>query len=125
MLLLIIIVAPIITALYKRYIPVAGVKQFNDVPVEAEFIQIVDVRDYNQSFRNPIPQAVNLPVAYMNRNWHELYGIRVHVIASTKLEKNMSIRLLKRKGYKVEGFTLTEQQSPPKPNNGKGYCYGI
>ncbi|RIW34721.1 hypothetical protein D3H55_09425 [Bacillus salacetis] len=125
MLLLIIIAASLLTALYKRYIPVAGVKQYDAAPAETDSIQILDVRDYNQSSHNPIPQALNLPVAYMNRNWHELSGIRIHVVASTKLEKNMSIRILKRKGYEVAGFTLTEQQSPPKQNNGKGYCYGI
>jgi hypothetical protein len=125
MLLLIIIVASMIIALYKRYVPIGGVKQSKETPPVTELIQVLDVRDYNQSFNNPIPQAVNLPVAYLNRNSQELSNKRIHVVASTNLEKNMSIRILRRKGFEIAGFTLTEKQSPPEQNKGKGYCYGI
>ncbi|WP_421385138.1 hypothetical protein ACOJQI_10340 [Bacillus salacetis] len=125
MLLLIIIVASVLIALYKRYFPVTGVHRLVETPPAADSIQLLDVRDYNQSFNNPVPQSINLPVAYLNRNIHELSGSRVHVVASSKLEKNMSIRILRRKGIEVAGFTLTERQSPPKQDKGKGYCYGI
>ncbi|MGD6801750.1 hypothetical protein FZC79_11620 [Rossellomorea vietnamensis] len=125
MLLLIIIAGTIMVALYNRYFPVRGVQCSTEIPTETESILILDVRDYNQSSANPIPHAVNLPVAYINRNWDDVAATRIHVAASTPLEKNMSIRMLKRKGYKVAGYTLTEKQSPPKQNKGKGYCYGI
>ncbi|WP_456271038.1 hypothetical protein [Bacillus sp. AK031] len=125
MLLLIIIVLSMIIALYKRYIPVTGVQCMKDFPTVTDSIEILDVRDYNQSFNDPIPNAVNLPVAYIKRNWQELSGASIHVIASTQVEKNLSIRLLKRKGYRVSGYTLTENQSPPNQNKGKGYCYGV
>ena len=125
MLLLIIIAISMIIALYNRYVPVSGVPQLNETPTMKDSIQILDVRDYNQSFNAPVPQAINLPVAYLKRNWNELSGPRIHVVASTELEKNMSIRLLRRKGYQIAGYTLTEKQCPPRQDKGKGYCYGI
>ncbi|WP_409254199.1 hypothetical protein V1502_09965 [Bacillus sp. SCS-153A] len=125
MLILIIIVVSMIIALYKRYIPVTGVQWSRETPDLKDSILILDVRDYNHSFNDPIPEAINLPVAYLKRNWHELEGSRIHIVASTKLEKNMSIRMLRRRGYQVTGYTLTEKQCPPKQNKGKGYCYGI
>ncbi|EDL66785.1 hypothetical protein [Bacillus sp. SG-1] len=125
MLLLIIIAVSMIIALYKRYFPVTGVQRLNKTPNKTESIQILDVRDYNQSFNDPIQNSVNLPVAYLKRNWHELAGAQIHIVASTNLEKNMSIRMLRRKGYEITGYTLTEKQCPPRQDKGKGYCYGI
>ncbi|MGM0844919.1 MAG: hypothetical protein ACQEUT_08075 [Bacillota bacterium] len=125
MLLLIIISISILFALYNRYFPVIGVPCSTDIPALTETILILDVRDYNQSSANPIPHAVNLPVAYFKRNWDDLSASRIHIAASNSVEKNLSIRMLRRKGYKVTGYTLTEEQSPPKQNKGKGYCYGI
>ncbi|MGD6965785.1 hypothetical protein ACQCVP_05105 [Rossellomorea vietnamensis] len=125
MLLLIIIVSTIMVAMYNRYFPVKGVQCSTEIPAETESILILDVRDYNQSSANPVPHAVNLPVAYIKRNWDDVAATRIHVAASTPLEKNMSIRMLRRKGFEVAGYTLTEKQSPLKQNKGKGYCYGI
>jgi hypothetical protein len=125
MLLFIIIVLSMIIALYRRYIPVTGVKAKKEYPTVTESIEILDVRDYNKSFNDPVPLAVNLPIAYIKRNWNELSGTPLHVIASTKVEKNLSIRLLRRKGYRVTGYTLTDKQSPLSQSKGKGYCYGV
>ncbi|MGF2616080.1 hypothetical protein FZC84_10995 [Rossellomorea vietnamensis] len=124
LLLIIIVISSILIALYNRYFPVKGVQCSTELP-SAESILILDVRDYNQASASPIPRAINLPVAYMERNWDDLTSTCIHIAASSSLEKNMSIRMLKRKGYEVTGYTLTEKQSPPKQNKGKGYCYGI
>ena len=108
MVLLIIILLSIITVfLYMRYVPVRGVQCMNSLNPDDESIKIVDVRDYNQSYKNPIRKSVNIPVAYMKRNYQEISNPIIHIIASNQLEKNISIRFLRRKGFKINGYSFT------------------
>jgi rhodanese-related sulfurtransferase len=94
--------------LYTRYFPVKGVKCCQLSNLEGIGIQIVDVRDYNYSYKDPILRAINIPVAYLKRNYHEIPRISVHIVAADPLEKNVSIRFLRKHGFKVAGYTLTD-----------------
>ena len=94
--------------LYIRYIPVRGVRCLHTSNLIVDSIQIVDVRDYNQSYKDPTPEAINIPVAYMKRNYHEIPRLNIHVIASDHLEKNISIRYLRKKGFAVTGYTVND-----------------
>jgi rhodanese-related sulfurtransferase len=94
---------------FFRYLPVLGVHCTKTLDVEKENnLAIVDVRDYNQSYKDSISTSVNIPVAYLNRYFHEIPSKHIHVVASTPLEKNISIRFLRKKGYHVKSYTLTE-----------------
>jgi len=103
---LVVIISIIAFFFYIRYVPVHGVPcigslfQYNDV-------KILDVRDYNQSYKDPVENSINIPVAYLKRNYHELSDSNVIVVASDSLEKNISIRFLKNKGVNVLGYTFT------------------
>jgi rhodanese-related sulfurtransferase len=94
--------------MYNRYIPVKGVQCSRTLNVEESSIKIVDVRNYNQSYKDTIVEAINIPVAYLKRNYHEISSMKIHVVASNHLEKNISIRFLKKRGFKVTGYTLTD-----------------
>ncbi|HEY4554589.1 MAG TPA: hypothetical protein VIG80_15455 [Bacillaceae bacterium] len=93
---------------YIRYIPVAKVRCLEEIVQESSSMEVLDVRDYNLSYRNPVPGSLNIPVAYLKRHLHELPKTNIVVAASTVLEKNLSIRLLRIRGYKVIGYTYTD-----------------
>ncbi|MEH6941708.1 sulfurtransferase [Bacillus sp. JJ722] len=95
----------ILLMMYRRYAPVVGVpcsKIKQNQP-----IVIVDLRDYNISNKTPLSNAINIPVAYLNRHHHEIPGKNVHVIAQNQLEKNMGIRLLRKNGINVMSYTMS------------------
>lgn len=68
-------------------------------------VKVVDVRDYNY-VEEPVPVAVNIPVAYLQRNYRQFKDEKVIVLASSHLEKNISVRYLKKKGIDVIGFRV-------------------
>lgn len=74
--------------------------------LEIEQVTIIDLRDYNLSIHSPIFEAINIPIAYLNRNFKDIPKDKIHVIASGSLEKNVGIRFLRYKGYKVVGYTI-------------------
>ncbi|MEH7344209.1 hypothetical protein V7122_10075 [Bacillus sp. JJ1532] len=98
----------IIGALYIRYCPVGNVKCTESLSHPADSIEIVDVRDYNQSYKDPVSGAINIPYAYMKRHYSDISSKTIHVIASDYLERNMSIRFLRKRGYTIAGYTLTD-----------------
>ncbi|MFZ3589751.1 hypothetical protein ACOI1C_10825 [Bacillus sp. DJP31] len=63
-------------------------------------IEIVDVRDYNRSYKQPIHGSTNIPIAYLPRFFQEVSNKKIHVVASNHLDKNVSIRFFRKKGYK-------------------------
>jgi hypothetical protein len=97
----------VLVSLYIRYFPVWGVHCLHRKNLNGCSITIVDVRDYNQSYHDPVNNAINIPIAYMKRYYNEISGGKIHIVASDHLEKNISIRFLRRKGYNVVGYTLT------------------
>ncbi|MBM7622064.1 rhodanese-related sulfurtransferase [Bacillus tianshenii] len=103
---LMIIISIIAFFIYLRYVPVQGVPCIASVFQDKD-VKILDVRDYNQSYKSPVKNSINIPVAYLKRNYHELADSKIIVVASDSLEKNISIRFLKTKGINVLGYTFT------------------
>ena len=95
--------------LYKRAVPVLG------VPYENRILEsgtaIVDLRDYNVSSELPVKGAINIPVAYLNRSHTDIPGRKVHVVAGGAIEKNIGIRILRKKGYEVISYTLLKPEN--------------
>ncbi|MCA1320023.1 hypothetical protein LC085_08920 [Bacillus tianshenii] len=104
--LLLVIICMITFFLYIRYVPVYGVPCIGS-EIQDNDVKILDVRDYNQSYKDPIINSINIPVAYLKRNYRELYHSNIIVVASDSLEKNVSIRFLKNKGVNVLGYSFT------------------
>lgn len=96
----------LIYSLFKRYFPVRGVRYYNLADIELNVTKIIDVRDFNESYKNPIKGAINIPLAYMKRNLNEIPDRRLHVIGSNEVDKNVAIRLLRKKGFHVKGYTI-------------------
>ncbi|WP_426862786.1 hypothetical protein [Metabacillus sp. 113a] len=92
---------------YQRYIPVRNIPCLPLDRMDGQLI--VDVRDYNN--RNDIvqEQTLNIPIPYLQKAFVDIQGSEIYLIAATKLERNMSIRFLKRKGIAVKGYTLTDE----------------
>lgn len=95
--------------IYKRHVPVRQVQECLPQKLNVG-TAIVDVRDYNDSYKSPTPNALNLPIAYLVRHVHELPKKPLHIIASTQLEKNMSVRIIRKAGYEVRSYSLIEEK---------------
>lgn len=95
--------------IYKRHIPVRQIQEclLQELNVG---MAIVDVRDYNDSYKSPTPNALNLPIAYLVRHMDELPKKPLHIIASTRLEKNMSVRIIRKAGHEVRSYSLIEEK---------------
>ncbi|THE13168.1 hypothetical protein E1I69_08695 [Bacillus timonensis] len=100
----------IVWEFYKRYFPVVGVRCNDEMKVNLSDIEIIDVRDYNISYKDVIEKSINIPVAYLERYCYEIPDKKVHVVASTRLEKNVAIRILRRKGFQVTGYTMSDSR---------------
>ncbi|WP_462409425.1 rhodanese-like domain-containing protein [Neobacillus sp. Marseille-QA0830] len=96
----------ILFIMYKRYIPVLSARSIHLKDFELDKIKIMDVRDYNLSNKEPIDGAINIPIAYLKRNYKEIPNSDLHLIVSSNIEKNMGIRFLRKKGFRVVGYTF-------------------
>jgi rhodanese-related sulfurtransferase len=74
--------------------------------LDLDKINIIDVRYFNEASKEPVQGAINIPVAYLKRNLNEIPDRNLHVIGLTFIEKNISIRILKQKGFQVSGYTI-------------------
>ncbi|MBT2700140.1 hypothetical protein J7E79_22495 [Bacillus sp. ISL-40] len=92
--------------LYNRYFPVFGAFCTNVKDLNLDEIKVIDVRDFNDSYKNPINGAVNIPLAYLKRNFNEIPSKDIHLVVSNPLEKNIGIRFLRKKGFRVVGYTI-------------------
>ncbi|MBS2968593.1 sulfurtransferase [Metabacillus sp. KIGAM252] len=109
----IVLIIYLIREWYRRYIPVRNipclsVKRMDGFP-------IVDVRDFNNRHAITLDQSMNIPYSYLQKTFNDINAQEIYLIAATKLERNMSIRFLKRKGILVKGYALSDE----KECNGK------
>lgn len=106
---LVIVSISILYILYKRYMPVAGVHH-QDIQVSNQDNEkvIVDLRDYNNVHANVSEEAIHIPIAYIKRKYQEIPGRHVHIIVDNEIEKNMGVRLLRRKGINVVSYTMND-----------------
>jgi rhodanese-related sulfurtransferase len=94
----------LVTLYFNRYVPVRNVPAFKGNEMDAVF---VDLRDYQDSAKNPVNGAINIPCGYLKRYRKEIPNQEIVIIASDEVEKNFGARLLKKYGYNVKGYTIT------------------
>lgn len=99
----------LIIPLFKRYYPVKNIPCYSleQFSLQKETV-LLDVRDYNESCHCEIPGAVNLPIPYINRHIQEIPHNQIHLVASNPLEKNVGVRILQKRGFKIVGFSMPE-----------------
>lgn len=100
----------ILIILYKRYFPVLGVKCYPLGELDLKKMKILDIREYNESYKNPIEGSLNIPLGYLKRNIHEIPHKDLHLVVTSILEKNVGIRVLRQKGYRVVGYSLVSNE---------------
>jgi hypothetical protein len=106
----VIIIAVIAVSLYKRYAPVKVpcVNLENHITIKNTVL--LDIRDYNISYKNQVNGAINLPLPYLNRYVQEIPKYSIHLVVSNTIEKNMGVRFLSKRGFRVTGFSCLESE---------------
>jgi len=107
---ILLIILGIIYELFKRYFPVVGVRYTSLKDIEGNSIQVLDIRDYNESYTEAVKGAINIPVAYLKRGYHDIPNKNVHLVTSSLIEKNLGIRILRRKGFRIVGYTVVDHK---------------
>jgi hypothetical protein len=95
---------------YKRYVPVFGVSEVFSYYIEEDVI-VLDLRDYQSTFNEPIPGSTNIPYSYLRRYYKEIPKRKLLIIATDALEKNLAIRFLLKKKFLVFGFKIIKSNS--------------
>lgn len=93
----------LLTFLFNRYVPVRNVPA---VKVKQNEEIWVDVRDYQDSAKDPVTGAINIPCGYLKRYKKEIPNQQIVIIASNEVEKNFGARLLRKYGFHVKGYTI-------------------
>ncbi|WP_052144537.1 rhodanese-like domain-containing protein [Halalkalibacter okhensis] len=108
-LLIIIILLGILFKVYERVVPVPGVAAFDPKSKkERGETVLLDVRDYDMASKDPVEGSVHLPFAYIKRYVHKIEKKEIVLIVSDQLSLNLSVRFLKRKGFKITGYNKRE-----------------
>lgn len=100
----------LLVMLYKRYFPVLGIKYYSLEDLDLSKLKILDVRDYNESYKNPIVGSLNIPLGYLKRNINEIPHRDLHLVVSSLLEKNVGARVLRQKGFRVVGYSFVSNE---------------
>ncbi|WML44733.1 sulfurtransferase [Neobacillus sp. PS3-40] len=90
---------------YKRYVPVFGVSEVISYSIEEDVV-VLDLRDYQSTFNEPISESLNIPYSYLKRYYKEIPKRKLLIIATDAIEKNLAIRFLLRKKFQVIGFKV-------------------
>ncbi|MBM7571600.1 sulfurtransferase [Aquibacillus albus] len=111
------ILSVILYVMYLRYFPIKGIPCIDISSDQLEKTKTkLDIRDYNTSSKQEVDGSIVMPIAYLRRYHHEIPSKEVHVIAADKMEKNLAIRFLRNKGFKVISYTLTNCKCKKKSN---------
>lgn len=107
----IIILGLVAILIFRRYFPVLGLKCLKWGEFDIKNSNVIDVRDYNESYKEPIPGAINIPIAYLYRYYAEIPNVDLYIVASDKIEKNMGIRMLRKKGFQIIGCSIKNNEN--------------
>lgn len=82
-------------------------------------IVILDLRDYNETsiLKNV---AMQIPYAYLRRYSSDIPDQPLHVVASNRMELNLGLRFLLKKGYHVSSFEIVGCSCREKGGNLSG-----
>ncbi|NYE07550.1 hypothetical protein F4694_004361 [Bacillus niacini] len=105
-----ILAAIVASIFYRGYFSVFGVHCINLNDLNLDKIKVIELRNYNESYKNPIKGALIIPIAYLKRNFIEIPKRELHLIVSSPLEKNIGVRCLRKKGFCVVGYTFVNHQ---------------
>ncbi|WJF85446.1 sulfurtransferase [Bacillus subtilis] len=96
----------IIIATYRRYYPITGISCIHKDKLKAIDMTILDIRHYNDVANFSDNIILNIPYAYLKRFYLEIPRDKIHIIARDRVELNLGVRFLKRKGIHVNSYEL-------------------
>jgi len=100
----------IIHFLFFRYYPIYGLHDIDKAEIEINSQFVIDVRDYNEAYKDLVDPGINIPIAYLKRYYSEIPNKDLVVVASNCMERNVGVRILRKKGFKVIGYTIPSQK---------------
>ena len=106
---LFLIVGVILIFAYNRYLPVYGVSSVQSINRNEDAV-LLDLRDYQTTSKEPIPGSINIPYAYLKRYNKEIPHKPLIIVASDSIEKNLAIRFLIKKRYKISRYLILNQK---------------
>ncbi|MFC7063569.1 sulfurtransferase [Halobacillus seohaensis] len=109
----IVVIIALLLSFFYRYIPVLGVQNM-DIPQRNESeddVVYIDTRDYQTSSRESANQAYCVPLPYLKRHYTDIPNKKLVLISSDQVERNLCVRILRRKGYEVVGYAIANQMS--------------
>ncbi|WEG12929.1 hypothetical protein PU629_00815 [Pullulanibacillus sp. KACC 23026] len=95
-----------LNSLHLRKLPYLEIK--NGVTDHLDQMAILDLRDFNQSYKSPINNALNIPSAYLKRYYSEIPNKAIVIVASEPRLVAADIQFLKRKGHRIVGLLNPE-----------------
>jgi hypothetical protein len=98
--------------MYYRYAPV-GVKRLGGKYLKDSQI-IIDVRDYQESYKSTCDQALAIPCGYLKRHAHEIPAAQIVVLGTSAVECNVGVRQLMGLGFNVVGYIRVERNNSCK-----------
>lgn len=116
---LFLIIAAILIFVYKRYAPVYGVSVVQSIKsiISNEHTILLDLRDYQTTSKEPIPGSINIPYAYLKRYNKEIPNKPLIIVASDTIEKNLAIRFLLKRRFKILGYLIVDEKRGEDPWN--------
>lgn len=91
---------------YRRYIPVLGIPCKKTGHDKTSTV-VLDIRDYTIDDNQNLSD-MRIPYAYLRRFIQEVPNKKIHVIANDRLELNLGVRYLLKKGYHVASYQLND-----------------
>ncbi len=92
---------------YNRYFPVKNVPCKKDGSKDQN-ATILDIRDYQVSSKDLSFKTLNIPYSYLKRNNNKISKNKIHLIASDRVELNLGLRYLLRKGFEVSSYEIMD-----------------
>ncbi|QNF28579.1 MULTISPECIES: hypothetical protein [Metabacillus] len=110
--------------LFIRYYPIYGLHVIDKKEIEINNHFAIDIRDYNEAYKDPVYPGINIPIAYLKRYYSEIPNNDLVVVASNCMERNVGVRILRKKGFKVIGYTIPSQKKivNEKQISTESYC---
>ncbi|UNT71643.1 sulfurtransferase (plasmid) [Bacillus sp. N447-1] len=95
--------------LFRRYFPIFGIPCIsNPGNLNHHNGVMLDTRNYNDSSYDSVPGSIQIPYAYLARYYHEIPKEPIHLIVNNTLDRNLSIRFLREKGFEIKSYTLPQ-----------------
>ncbi|NQD65926.1 hypothetical protein HP456_08315 [Bacillus haikouensis] len=118
LLLMILTISLLSYTLYYRYAPVR-VKRLNEKTLNDAQV-IIDVRDYQESYKSSCDQTLAIPCGYLKRHAHEIPAEQIVVLGNSAVECNVGVRQLRGLGFNVVGYIRMERNNPCKKSLSMG-----